>query len=105
MNLKLQMFEDCLQAFVDRGFLQDSSQDVAVTPRGEEQLLLYGDMILPFVVGNWVVCQHLLSIGNGVENIPGTIRGAQQFAAKCLFTGLSVECTTVCGCIYVHHHV
>ncbi len=98
------MFEDCLQAFLDRGLLQGSStQEVAVTAQGEEQLLLYGDMILPFVVGNWVVCEHLLSIGDGVETISGTIKGAQQLAAKCLHTGewgahcVLVVCTQVSG--------
>ena len=86
---------------MDRGLVQppDSSQELAVTVRGEEQLSFIGGLVLPFVMGNWVVCEYLLSLGGGVGTISGTITGAQQLAAKCLHTGVCV-CVCVCGCVY-----
>ncbi len=97
------MFEDCLQAFVDRGLVQvsDSSQQIAATIQGEEQLSMFSGVILPFVIGNWVVCEHLLSVGEGVETLTGTIQGAQQLAAKCLHTGTMCVYACVCACVCV----
>ncbi len=62
---------------------------------------MFGGVILPFVIGNWVVCEHLLSIGEGVETLTGTIKGAQQLAAKCLHTGTTYRCVCVCACVCV----
>ena len=64
-----------------------SPQRIVVTTHGEEQLAFSGGLLLPFVVGNWVVCEHLLSLSGGVQSLSGTVSGAQQLAAKCLLAG------------------
>lgn len=46
------------------------------------------DLLLPFVSGVWVVCNHLLSLEDGVESLSAAVKAAQWLSAKCLKQGI-----------------
>lgn len=45
-------------------------------------------LLLPFVNGVWVVCNHLLSLDDGVQSLSAAVRAAQWLSAKCLKQGM-----------------
>lgn len=84
-----ELFAESLLKLLDRGVLQSYEKgELTVNPHKEDAFSFLHGLLLPFIAGVWVTCQHLLSFAGGVQSLNTTIRGAQQLAAKLIHTGV-----------------
>ncbi len=82
------MFREGVTRFLNRGILCSGEREaLTVQAAHKSQFNFLQNLLRPFVSCVWVVCRHLLSLGDGVQTLAVAIKGAQTLAAKCLKSG------------------
>ncbi|XP_030855184.1 dihydroxyacetone phosphate acyltransferase [Strongylocentrotus purpuratus] len=65
-----QKFDRTVSLLVACGALDHDREEVRVTAKGEREIAFFTDMMSPFLLGYWLVCQYLMAHPSSPQGVP-----------------------------------